>query len=236
MLLPRHGTAVNITTYASLMAGPAAEAWNTCHCAVEAVLLCIEGQCTLCGSGSDEPPECGDGGTRGEDAGVGEDSGVIGSDGGVIGDGGVTPPGDCPDESTIVNGRPCATEGLECTAPYSCPSPYDTTQCACTSSHWDCEYHHCPEQPQCEVGASCAGTTAWSCTMTGAGPCGSDVYLVCQKGTAEPTYIVESFPCSSTGTSCGWGNTTNGCSESCSCENGSMVCTGDCPDGGLASP
>ena len=129
------GTAVNNTTYESIMAGPASEAWDTCHCAVDSALVCVDHICTLCGSGPDEPLECGDGGVIGYDSGIDYDGsidyeggieydGSIEYDGGVIiEDGGVSPPGQCPDESTIANGKPCATDGLECTGPYSCPPP-----------------------------------------------------------------------------------------------------------------
>jgi hypothetical protein len=70
------------------------------------------------------------------------------------------------------------------------------------------------------------------CTLSAAGPCSSDVTLICGP---MGTYIVGGYPCGfNNSTSCGFGS--GSCSESCDCTNGQMVCTGDCPDGGLASP
>jgi len=88
----------------------------------------------------------------------------------------------------------------------------------------------------CELGASCggAGTT---CTVVGAGPCGSDQRLMCDG--AE--YVADGFPCStSSNVGCGFGEPAYdggaSCSEECSCQNGLEVCTGNCPDAGPANP
>ena len=226
------GTAINNAAYAVIMAGPAAEAWDTCHCAVQSVVLCVAGQCALCDSSADAPPECGD-------AGLGEDGGV--DDDGGFDDGGVIIGPSCPEPSTVQSGGACSPVGTECTGTYRlCNGATSNAPCTCDTAGWICPGVACgddagPPTSACAVGATCAqGET---CTMPGAGPCDSDVRLFCaDTDQGEGAYAVQSFPCSSTSGSCGWGDTGNGCSESCSCQNGSMVCTGDCPDGGLASP
>ena len=80
----------------------------------------------------------------------------------------------------------------------------------------------------CELGGNCEPHE--TCTLLRQGPCKSDVQLQCSEAGV---YEVGSFPCSGNVTGCGSGGT---CNESCNCEDGSMVCTGDCPDAGLSMP
>ncbi len=168
----------------------------------------------------------------------------------TIDEGGVTPTDDatvtippsdvCPEPSTIEAGEACASVGLSCTGSYDyCSPPNDTTHCTCESTGWACESHSCPEGPPttaCEVGGACTEDEGGGeCILGGAGPCDSDAVLLCVDGVWEVSY----FRCDVTAPSCGWATEGpgGGCSESCTCEEGGlMVCTGDCPDGGLASP
>ncbi len=88
----------------------------------------------------------------------------------------------------------------------------------------------------CALGNACTGQGT-TCTNAGAGPCSSDQRLVCSDGVL----VADGFPCSSSPeTGCGFGSASSGgapgCSETCSCVDGLEVCTGNCPDGGPASP
>jgi hypothetical protein len=95
-----------------------------------------------------------------------------------------------------------------------------------------------PPSEACIVGGACE-TMGTSCTIAGAGPCDSDERLVCD-GALQ--FAVDSFPCTtSPDEGCGFGTSSGsggggGCSESCSCQDGLEVCTGDCPDGGPSDP
>jgi hypothetical protein len=88
-------------------------------------------------------------------------------------------------------------------------------------------------------------TPGITCTLAAAGPCGSDERLVCAVDTTNPDspshetiWSLDGFPCDSASSiGCGFGSTGNpGCSESCGCQDGLEVCTGDCADGGPANP
>ena len=223
------------------MAGPASEAWDTCHCAVDSALVCVDHICTLCGSGPDEPLECGDGGVIGYDSGIDYDGsidyeggieydGSIEYDGGVIPieDGGVSPPGTVPRRARRFRERQAVRDRrprVHRTLPVSPSRRHHAVHLHRVAL--GCEIYSCPPQPACAVGAVCAqGET---CTMTSAGPCGSDVLLYCaDTDQGMGAYKVQSFPCSSGGVSCGWGG-TGGCSESCTCQNDSMVCKRTAP-------
>jgi hypothetical protein len=112
-----------------------------------------------------------------------------------------------------------------------------TNPCICTSQGWQCVGVSCGSGPGmpivCAVGAPCAGGPA-SCTLSGAGPCGSDELLGCREEGAGSVYGVLSFPCSGEGDGCGTAGP--GCSSSCTCENGQEVCSGDCEDAGAGEP
>ena len=84
----------------------------------------------------------------------------------------------------------------------------------------------------------CQAGSGETCTQTGEGPCYSDVLLVCSEENGQGVFRVQSFPCHKAGPACGFGSSgpQGDCSESCSCLDGSMVCTGNCPDAGLRSP
>jgi len=97
----------------------------------------------------------------------------------------------------------------------------------------------------CTVGAPCEGGSTPTCTMTGQGPCGSDVVLACSRTNGQWAFQVQSFPCGAGSQSCGWATSTgvlgsneptSSCAESCSCQCGLMVCTGNCPDAGTGLP
>jgi hypothetical protein len=81
----------------------------------------------------------------------------------------------------------------------------------------------------CVLGGDCEPGSV--CTNLGAGPCDSDQQLSCGPSAL---WIADGFPCSSSIPSCGFGS--GSCNETCDCENGLMVCTGDCPDAGPANP
>jgi hypothetical protein len=90
----------------------------------------------------------------------------------------------------------------------------------------------------CVLGGNC-GSVGSTCTIAGAGPCGSDERLACDAASLQ--YAADGFPCSTgLGVACGFGTAggdgTVGCNETCSCQDGLEVCTGDCPDGGPSSP
>jgi hypothetical protein len=82
----------------------------------------------------------------------------------------------------------------------------------------------------CVLGGACS-PSASTCTNAGVGPCSSDQRLMCDP---SGHFVSNGFPCNAQVPGCGWGSGT--CNESCTCTNGLMDCTGNCPDGGLASP
>jgi hypothetical protein len=96
----------------------------------------------------------------------------------------------------------------------------------------------------CREGAPCQGGPTETCTMTGQGPCFSDVVLVCAQTHGQWVFQVRSFPCGPGAESCSWAAATgvlgsaptSTCAESCSCQCGLMVCTGNCPDAGTGLP
>jgi hypothetical protein len=185
----------------------------------------------------------------GDDASAGDDTSV-GPNGGDDSSPGT---GSCPTQSTIFTlGSSCDWAGTCTVALDVCDaSVAGLTECVCTEGTVqlpDGEGIGCASDPVdasiptlpsggCNLGAFCSGTGS-TCTNSGAGPCGSDQRLRCGAGGV---YEADGFPCDEgSSVSCGFGmaggNGNPGCSESCSCENGSMVCTGNCPDAGPGSP
>jgi len=154
-------------------------------------------------------------------------------------------PSGCPGVTMIIPGAPCATTpGTTCFAAF-CGGSTVSADCTCFQGGWECNGTTCasppppPPKDNCVLGGSCTDGAGETCTLSGAGPCDSDVLLACTEGSDTPVFAVRSFPCAAVGggaptVGCGWGN--GGCLENCECTNGNMICTGNCPDAGLASP
>jgi hypothetical protein len=147
-----------------------------------------------------------------------------------------TPPDPCPIGGPVGPGIACSAPGITCPSTEGeCPA-----SCTCGTATWNCTEPVCgmpPPSEKCAVGNPCAiedlGTT---CTLRGGGPCGVDAVLVCEvsESADESEWKVKSFPCQGGVESCGFGS--GDCTEQCMCESGEMVCTGDCPDGGISDP
>ena len=149
----------------------------------------------------------------------------------------------CPGPTVVQPQGACGTPGMLCSSqPTQCAGTV-TLQCTCAAGQWSCGDFGCsvptPPPDVCAVNGKCS-VLGEGCTLASQGPCGSDVLLQCSPATG--LYEVLDFPCSTGSggagvTGCGWGGAgPGGCTESCQCTNGSMVCMGTCPDGGLAMP
>jgi hypothetical protein len=133
----------------------------------------------------------------------------------------------CPDDPTP--GQTCSfPAGMTCPGVLSCPGgssgPIDVE---CMGGVWTsvskdaCPPNRCVAGGDCDLGA---------CTLSGAGPCGSDEVLTCDGGS----YVLERYTCSDEGAGCGTtGDGHGSCAMSCSCEKGLESCTvsGDCDAG-----
>jgi hypothetical protein len=106
------------------------------------------------------------------------------------------------------------------------PSPASSTDAGTTTTTQDSGSAAAP----CVLGGVCS-LPGSSCTNPGVGPCSSDQRLECDSSGHLTS---AGFVCNAQVPSCGWGS--GSCNETCNCTNGIITCTGDCPDGGLASP
>jgi hypothetical protein len=187
-----------------------------------------------------------------DDTGAADDSSTrddssVGPNGGDDADPGT---GGCPTSDIVFAlGSSCDWVGTCTVALDVCDaSVAGLTQCVCTDGTvqlTDDEGIACSSDPVdastttppsggCNLGAFCTGAGS-TCTNAGAGPCGSDQRLLCGSGGV---YEADGFPCdTSPNLGCGFGTAgPNGCSETCGCQNGLEICTGNCPDAGPASP
>jgi len=134
----------------------------------------------------------------------------------------------CPADPTP--GEACSfPAGMLCQGMLSCPGGLDEgpVDVECMEGRWGAVSKDSCPPTRCVAGGACS---AGSCTLSGAGPCGSDELLTCDGGT----YVLQSYPCNDEGAGCGTaGGGPGACSTSCTCTNGLEVCTssGNCDAG-----
>jgi len=140
----------------------------------------------------------------------------------------VGPPTGCPIASAVVTGASCAGDGQTCQGTVTCNGQSTLESCTCNQGAWLCPSAHCAVPPVECVPAGPCPTAGYSCTLAGGGPCGSDEALTCGS---DGVFHVTGYPCTDEGSGCG---TAGACTQSCTCTNGSEVCTmsGDCADAG----
>jgi hypothetical protein len=133
----------------------------------------------------------------------------------------------CPVNPTP--GQTCSfPAGMTCDGILSCPGGMDgPIDVQCMGGVWVAVSKDSCGPLRCVAGGPCS---PGSCTLSGAGPCGSDEVLTCEGGT----YVLQSYTCSDEGAGCGTaGGGPNSCAMSCTCTNGIEACTfsGDCDAG-----
>jgi len=139
-------------------------------------------------------------------------------------DASIPPTEPCP--SRIVAGATCQFVGT-CTVQYC--SPTQPLLCTCEEGAWDCPgAADCSPGAECTLGAQCLAPEK-TCVIAGGGPCGSDTRLVCSPDMAYVPYdsLCDEHATSCTSISPGQDGGP-GCTQSCSCADRVMACSG-CP-------